>query len=51
MVIDVQTGTSYVTWLILKVFIWVVIAVLFSLFCLACDGMLAKTAFVPVVAS
>lgn len=51
MVIDVQTGTSYITWLICKVSIWVVIAVLFSLFCLACNGMLPKTALGPVVAS
>jgi len=51
MVIDVQTGTSYVRWFICKVSDWLVIAVLFSLSCLACNGMPGKTAFHPIIMS
>lgn len=50
MVIDVQTGTSYVRF-ICKVSDWLVIAVLFSLSCLACNEMPVKTAFRPIVTS
>lgn len=46
MVIDVQTGTFYVTLLICKLSDWLVIVSLFSLSCLARSGMHAKAAFV-----